>query len=94
MHGSLDQGAQIRLTLLTYLSRLVWVLLAIGFVDFICDHLWAHNDRGWLSTGYHRYIEDSMIHLHRVTWIFILLLGVYLSRVIRETRRALVRAAH
>jgi ubiquinone biosynthesis protein len=93
MHGSLDSVAQMRLTFLTYLQRIVWTLLAFGIFDFIVDQLWVHKEGYRFSILYHRYIEASMIHLSLLTWLLLFLMGIYVSRLIRATRRSLSRGA-
>jgi ubiquinone biosynthesis protein len=92
MHGSLDRGAHVRLTLLIFMSRGVWLLLAFALVDFLFDQAFSSSIRpGWLAGLYHTFVEPGVVHLPKLYWMFVLLFGIYLSRLIRATRNSIVR---
>ena len=92
MHGSLDRGAHVRLTLLIFMSRGVWLLLAFALVDFLFDQAFSSGRHPqWLPGLYHTLIEPGVVHLPKLYWMFVLLFGIYLSRLIRATRNSIVR---
>lgn len=91
--GMLDRAGYVRLTALTYLSRLVWLIIALtGFAAFVDEDLRrvvapegtpVHEFLDWLAA--------AVPHLHPLHWVALLVIGLTLARLVHATRNSLAR---
>jgi ubiquinone biosynthesis protein len=92
LYGMLDRAGRVRLTMLTFLLRGIWLIIGVTAIDFAIDtYLRDYAAALGLSHRMVKTLVDATPHMLPVHWVLLLIVGLFLSRLVRTTRRALVR---
>lgn len=86
LHGMLDRGAYLRLTMLRFLSRGVWLIVILTAIGFAIDEVLLNISR--LNEDTVEKLLSAVPDLHLLHWILLLVFGVYLTRLTRAARHA------
>jgi len=86
LHGMLDRGAYLRLTMLNYTARGVWFLVFLTGLGFLLDEgVDVHDGHNVYSL---QHILESVPDLDFLQWVVLLVVGLWLTRLARAARTA------